>query len=73
MAKRTEALKRAQNKYEAEKVEAGEHVQMNLKLKTRADLDGLKRVEAAFPHVPRARLLRLAWQDFVKQMPKGKK
>lgn len=65
MARRTDAQKRAQNKYEAEKSAEGEHVQINLKLKTKEDLSDLAKIEAIFPYVPRARLVRLAWEDFV--------
>ncbi len=65
MAKRTDAEKRAQNKYEAGKSAEGEHVQINLKLKTSEDLSNLAKIEALFPYVPRARLVRLAWEDFV--------
>lgn len=65
MAKRTDAEKRAQNKYEAGKSADGEHVQINLKLKTSEDLSNLAKIEALFPYVPRARLVRLAWEDFV--------
>jgi hypothetical protein len=49
MAKRPPGLVKAQAKYEAAKLDAGEHVQINVKLKTPADVKMIERLRKRFP------------------------
>lgn len=48
MAKRPPGLVKAQAKYEAAKLDAGEHVQINVKLKTPADIKMIERLRKRF-------------------------
>lgn len=49
MPKRTEAVKRAQAKYEKAKAEEKAHVQINVKFKAKADLEMMDRLKERFP------------------------
>lgn len=49
VAKRPPYVAKAQNKYEAAKLDAGAHVQINVKLKTAADVEMINRLRQRFP------------------------
>jgi len=50
MAKRPPGLVKAQAKYEAAKLDAGTHIQINVKLKTAADVEMIARLRQRFPN-----------------------
>lgn len=70
MAKRPPGLVKAQAKYEAAKIEAGAHVQINVKLKTTDDIEMIERLRERFPDAAdpgiARRALRALDQSFMK-------
>lgn len=67
MAKRPPALVRAQANYEAAKLEAGEHVQINVKLKTADDVKMIQRLRRRFPGESDPGIARTALRDLDKK------
>ncbi len=67
MPKRTEAVRRAQQRYEADKVAAGEHVQINLKFKTPDDVKMFAKLRGRFPDLTPAGIVRMAVKELAKK------
>lgn len=64
--KRTDAVRRAQSAYEADKLAAGQHVQVNLKLKAQADVALMKQLRERFPDMTDAAIARMALRELGK-------
>lgn len=57
----------AQQRYDAAKTEAGEHIQINLKLKTAADVKMIKGLRERFPEQKDTAIARLALRELAKK------
>jgi hypothetical protein len=60
MAKRSKATKKAQATYERTKLDAGEHVQVGIKLKSAEDVAMFEALRKRFPDLKDAGIVRLA-------------
>jgi len=60
MAKRTESVKKAQKVYDQAKLDAGEHVQINVKFKTQSDVEMMQRLKERFPDLTPSGIARVA-------------
>lgn len=57
----------AQQRYDAAKTQAGEHIQINLKLKTAADVKMLKGLRERFPDDKDTAIARIALRELAKK------
>jgi len=64
---RTPRIKESQAAYEAEKLAAGDHIQINVKLKAAKDVAGFKSLRERFPELTDAGIARLAIKELAKK------
>lgn len=57
----------AQQRYDAAKTQAGEHIQINLKLKTAADVKMIKSLRERFPEEKDTAITRIALRELAKK------
>lgn len=72
MAKRAPSLKKAQGKYEREMLQAGEHIQVSLKLKAKADVDLFQALRRRFPDLTDTGIVRLAVRELSGKRNQGR-
>ena len=63
---RTQKIKESQAAYEAEKLAAGAHIQINVKLKAAKDVAAFEGLRERFPELTDAGIARLALKELAK-------